>query len=449
MEDDATDGFADTSTGVGTAGGAPTNAKRGKDHNGGDPLLTVEDLHVKFETGEETVYAVNGVDFCIDRNETLGLVGESGSGKSVTALSALGLLDDTAHVEGAVEFDGEALLEKDEGEIRSLRGDRISMVFQDPGSSLNPVLAVGDQISETIRTHRAPAGEGISRFERSVLGNLVRPKDSFTKQTRSWEKTVELFERVSIPLPDQRALEYPHEFSGGMKQRALIAMAISCQPDLLICDEPTTALDVTIEAQILDLIDELQREFGTAVIFITHDIGVVREVCNRVSVMYAGNVVERGPTEELFEMPKHPYTQALLDSVPRLDADADLDPVPGRVPDMTSEPPGCPFAPRCDHANDACTGTFPPAYPVDGNSTPMPVRNRDPSDESDAVTSPPSAEVPMAPDTEGHTANCVLYGEGKYLTTPRPGAEPPEEAQDDDTMSNEFPEGTDATRGDR
>jgi oligopeptide/dipeptide ABC transporter ATP-binding protein len=392
----------------------------------GDPLLTVEDLRVRFETSEETVHAVNGVDFAIDRGETLGLVGESGSGKSVTALSALGLLDDTARVAGTVDFDGEALLEKPDGEIRSLRGDRISMVFQDPGSSLNPVLSVGDQISETIRTHQAPAGEGISRFERSVLGNLVRPKDAFAKQTQSWETTVDLFERVSIPLPEQRALEYPHEFSGGMKQRALIAMAVSCQPDLLICDEPTTALDVTIEAQILDLIEELQREFGTAVLFITHDLGVVREVCDRVSVMYAGNVVEHGPTETLFETPSHPYTRALLDSVPRLDTDADLDPVAGRVPDMTSEPAGCPFAPRCTYENDACHDTFPPAYPVDADSKQLPVRSRDPADEDEAVTSPPPVAATLsAADTDGHVANCVLYGDGEYLTAPRPASEIP------------------------
>lgn len=405
----------------------------------GDPLLSVEDLQVRFETGEETVHAVNGADFAIDRNETLGLVGESGSGKSVTALSALGLLDDTARVEGTVTFDGEPLLEKDDEELRSLRGDRISMVFQDPGSSLNPVLAVGDQISETIRTHQPTAGEGISLFERSILGNLVRPKDAFARQEQSWEKTVELFERVSIPLPEQRALEYPHEFSGGMKQRALIAMAISCQPDLLICDEPTTALDVTIEAQILDLIEELQREFGTAVLFITHDIGVVREVCDRVSVMYAGNVVEHGPTTEMFETPKHPYTRALLDSVPRLDDDADLDPVPGRVPDMTSEPEGCPFAPRCVYVNDACHETFPPSYPVDADSRPLSVHSRDAADENSAVTTPPNTPSESLTNTGGHSANCVLYGDDGPLTAPRPHAELPEDVRITDS-ADESPE---------
>lgn len=417
-------------------------------HSSDDPLLRVEDLSVRFETAEETVHAVNDVDFTIDRNETLGLVGESGSGKSVTALSMLGLLGETARVKGSVEFDGEALLEKDADELRSLRGDRIAMVFQDPGSSLNPVLTTGDQVSETIRTHQAPAGEGISWMERSILGNLIRPKNAFAKHENSWERTVELFERVSIPLPDQRALEYPHEFSGGMKQRALIAMAISCQPDLLICDEPTTALDVTIEAQILDLIDELQREFGTAVLFITHDIGVVREVCDQVSVMYAGNVVEHGPTQELFETPKHPYTQALLDSVPRLDGDDELDPVPGRVPDMTSEPEGCPFSPRCTYANDACHSSFPPSYPVDANSTPLEIRSRDPADEDVAVTSPPPIEGTGNNTGEEHSANCVLYGDAPYLTTPHPEDEIPEPVQFAASSSEERSDTTDAHGGD-
>lgn len=397
--------------------------------NSDEPLLEVEDLQVRFETSEETVHAVNGVDFSLDHNETLGIVGESGSGKSVTALSILGLLEETAHVEGTVRFDGEPLLEKRE-EFQSLRGDRIAMVFQNPGSSLNPVLKVGDQVSETIRTHQAPSGESISRLERSVLGNIVRPKDAFTRHKQSWEKTVELFERVSIPLPDQRALEYPHEFSGGMKQRALIAMAISCQPDLLICDEPTTALDVTIEAQILDLIEEIQREFGTAVLFITHDIGVVRKVCDRVSVMYAGNVVEHGLTADLFEAPKHPYTQALLASVPRLDRDADLDPVAGRVPDLTSEPTGCPFAPRCEYANDACDEVFPPTYSVTADSDPLPVRHRDPEDNEAAVTTPPPLKKsPNTDNANAHVANCVLYGDASYLTTTKPQTEIPEAVQ--------------------
>jgi peptide/nickel transport system ATP-binding protein len=414
---------------------------RGRPSGGDGPLLEVEDLRVRFETSEETVHAVNGVDFTIDRNETLGLVGESGSGKSVTALSMLGLLDEAAHVEGSVTFDGDQLLKEDD--LHSIRGNRIAMVFQDPGSALNPVLTVGDQISETIRTHQPPDGEGISWLERSILGNLARPKDAFAKHTQAWEKTVELFERVNIPLPDERALEYPHEFSGGMKQRALIAIAISCQPDLLICDEPTTALDVTIEAQILDLIDELQREFGTAVLFITHDIGVIREVADSVSVMYAGNVVERGPTTELFDAPKHPYTQALLASVPRLDRDAELNPVAGRVPDMTSEPVGCPFAPRCVFANDACHGVFPPAYPVDDNTDPLPIRSRESEDETSVRGSPPPLrDRPAQEEPAAHRANCVLYGEAPYLTTARPTSEIPDQARESVSSTGENPRQT-------
>lgn len=374
-----------------------------------EPLLSVEDLSVRFDTGNERVHAVNGVDFELFSGENLGIVGESGSGKSVTALSILGLLEDTASVSGAVQYNGTDLLSLSEDELRGLRGNQISMVFQDPGSSLNPVLKTGDQISETIRTHRAAEKEDISWLEQSVLGNLIRPRNSFTKFEKSWEQTVELFERVGIPLPHQRALEYPHEFSGGMKQRALIAIAIACKPDILICDEPTTALDVTIEAQILELIDELQKEFGTAVLFITHDMGVVRKICDRTAVMYAGNIVERAQTDELFDAPKHPYTKALLKSVPRLDVAAELDPVPGRVPDLTSPPSGCPFADRCPSANDACRTEFPPSYPVTANSEPLEIAH----DDTKSVTEPPETR---AIESAEHQVNCVLYGDAEFLT---------------------------------
>jgi oligopeptide/dipeptide ABC transporter ATP-binding protein len=381
------------------------------------PLLDVEDLQVRFDTAEETVHAVNGVNLHLDRNETLGIVGESGSGKSVTALSLLGLLEDAATVEGRVTFDGSNLLEKSEAKLEAIRGSRISMVFQDPGSSLNPVLKIGDQISETIRTHRAPSGENISWLEESVLGNLFRRKDSFTKFEESWQQTVELLDRVGIPVPDQRALEYPHEFSGGMKQRALIAIAISCQPDVLICDEPTTALDVTIEAQILELINELQREVGTAVLFITHDMGVIRKMCDRVAVMYAGNVIEQARTEALFEHAKHPYTNALLDSMPRLNQRSALDPIDGRVPDLTSEPTGCPFGPRCAYENDACNESFPPGYAAGPDASPVPIRHAD--DDVERVQTPPPqhAESDCVIEDDGHRAHCVLYGDTDYLTT--------------------------------
>lgn len=382
-----------------------------------DHLLSVEDLAVRFDTGDERVHAVNGVDFELSRGETLGIVGESGSGKSVTALSILGLLEETATVTGAVQYKGADLLSLSDAELRDLRGNQISMVFQDPGSSLNPVLTTGDQVSETIRTHEAPGGEEISWLEQSVLGNLFRSRDSFTKFEESWEQTVELFERVGIPLPEQRALEYPHEFSGGMKQRALIAIAIACKPDILICDEPTTALDVTIEAQILELIDELQKEFGTAVLFITHDMGVVRKICDRTAVMYAGNIVERAQTDELFDAPKHPYTKALLKSVPRLDSAAELDPVPGRVPDLTTPPSGCPFAERCSSVNDACRTEFPQPYPVSTDSDPLRITHEG----SKSVTNPPE---PRSIEATDHHVNCVLYGDAPFLTAEHvPGEE--------------------------
>lgn len=376
-----------------------------------EPLLDVCDLNVAFKTSNATVQAVNGIDFAIAPNETLGVVGESGSGKSVTALSLLRLLENTADVTGEALFRGDNLLSKTNEEMQSIRGNNVSMVFQDPGSSLNPVLKVGDQISETIRTHRSPNGEGITRRERNVMGNLFRSKEAFKNFEESWDKTVELFERVGIPLPEQRALEYPHEFSGGMKQRALIAMAISCQPDLLIADEPTTALDVTIEAQILELIEELQNEFGTAVLFITHDMGVVRKVCDRVAVMYAGNIVENAPTEELFEHPKHPYTESLLQSVPRLDGTTELNPLAGSVPDLTSLPSGCPFAPRCPEENDACHTDFPPTYSVTPDSEPTPVKDRNRGNN-------PHTGVPSRRNetTSRHQVNCVLYGDADYLT---------------------------------
>jgi oligopeptide/dipeptide ABC transporter ATP-binding protein len=397
-----------------------TNDTTGSTDESDAPLLAISDLSVRFDTSDEQVYAVDEFDLEIGRGETVGVVGESGSGKSVTALSVLRMLEDSATVTGSIRFDGEDLLALDDDQMRDLRGDRVSMIYQDPGSSLNPVLTTGDQVSETIRTHRPPTGEGISWWERSVLGNLVRPKGSASRQESSWEQTVELFERVGIPLPEQRALEYPHEFSGGMKQRALIAMAISCQPDLLIADEPTTALDVTIEAQILDLLAEVQETFGTSILFITHDMGVVREVCDRVAVMYAGHKVEHAETEALFESPKHPYTQALLRSVPRLAGDTDLDPLPGRVPKFTSPPTGCPFAPRCDAANDACRDEFPRAYPVTPSDDPLPVVARD-----DVADAPVRAQPPLR-DRSGtdHVAHCVLYGEGGPLTAP----EPPEDS---------------------
>ncbi|TYT61679.1 ABC transporter ATP-binding protein [Natrialba swarupiae] len=372
-------------------------------------LLDISDLSVTFPSQEGPVEAVTDVSLSIEPGETVGLVGESGSGKSVTAATILGLLEESARIDGSVEFDDQQLLTKTDDELREIRGDRISMIFQETGSSLNPVLTVGDQISETIRTHRSIPNEGISRLETSVLGNLLRSKSHPTNYERSWEQTVELFERVGIPAPEQRALEYPHEYSGGMKQRAMIAMAISCRPDLLIADEPTTALDVTIEAQILDLIDEVQAEFDTAVLFITHDMGVVNEICDRVAVMYAGRVVERAPTDELFAHPKHPYTQALLDSIPSLEGGQTLDPLAGQVPDPTDKPPGCPFGPRCPSATACCDARFPPEYPVTTADEPLPVREGGDDD----------VPSPRRNDPTGHAVHCVLYGSGDGLAPRR------------------------------
>ncbi|WP_121743111.1 ABC transporter ATP-binding protein [Natronorubrum halophilum] len=391
--------------------GTGTERKRS---DGAQALLDVVDLSVNFPTQEGLVEAVTDVSLSIEPGETVGLVGESGSGKSVTASSILGLLDDSAQIDGTIEFDGQEMLEKTEDELREIRGNKISMIFQETGSSLNPVLTVGDQISETIRTHRSIPGEGISWLEKSVLGNLIRPKSHPTKYKNSWEKTVELFERVGIPAPEKRALEYPHEYSGGMKQRAMIAMAIGCQPDLLIADEPTTALDVTIEAQILDLITEIQNEFGTAVLFITHDMGVVNEICDRVTVMYAGRIVEQAPTDELFDHPKHPYTKALLDSIPSLEGGETLDPLAGQVPDPTDKPSGCPFAPRCPSVTACCDTEFPLLYPVTASDEPLPVR-----DGGAEGTAP----LPRRDKLTGHGVHCVLYGNGDSLAPHRSTAD--------------------------
>ncbi|WP_436934338.1 ABC transporter ATP-binding protein [Halovenus marina] len=382
-----------------------------------EPLLSIEDLSVRFPSQRGPIEAISEIDIEIGAGETVGLVGESGSGKSVTARSILQLFESSASLDGTVRFDGQNLIDMDEEDLRSIRGNRISMIFQDAGAALNPVLTVGDQVSETIRMHQDIPGESISRLERNAFTSLLRPKDWPKRFEESWERTVELFDRVGIPEPDRRALEYPHEYSGGMRQRAMIAMALSCQPELLIADEPTTALDVTIEAQILDLIEELQAEFGSSVLFITHDMGVINEVADRVAVMYAGRVVETGPTRELFENPKHPYTEALLESVPTLDGTESLDPLPGNVPDPQKRPSGCPFRTRCPSANAACDSRFPPVYPVG------------PDDDPAAVSEQGSTEIPppRRAESSDHTTRCVLYGDADALQT----ADQPESPSDE------------------
>jgi oligopeptide/dipeptide ABC transporter ATP-binding protein len=298
----------------------------------GEPVLEVRNLVTRFYTEEGTVKAADGSSFDLYEGETLGIVGESGSGKSVTALSVMQLIDDPGRIEnGEVYYRGEDLLAKSEAEMRDIRGNDIAMVFQDPMTSLNPVFTVGQQIMRVIRTHQD------------------------VSQSEARSRAVELMADVGIPEPEERVDDYPHQFSGGMRQRALLAMAISCEPDLLIADEPTTALDVTIETQIFNVLDDLQEKYGMSIVLITHDLGVVAGTCDRVAVAYAGRIVERGDVDPLFENPRHPYTRGLMRSIPRLRADTDrLTPIEGDVPNLTALPPGCSFHPRCPHATEEC-----------------------------------------------------------------------------------------------
>jgi len=309
-----------------------------------EPLLQVENLHVEFWTNRGTVYAVNGISFDVAPGETLGIVGESGCGKSVTSLALLGILARAGRVTaGRALFGGRDLLTLDDAELRTIRGREIAMIFQDPMSSLNPVLTVGRQIREALETH---------------FGMERQPAD---------RRAVELLEQVGIPSARQRLEDYPHQFSGGMRQRAMIAMALACEPKLLIADEPTTALDVTIQAQILDLLRELVSARDTSLILITHDLGVVAGLCDRVHVMYAGTFVETGTADQVFAAPQHPYTFGLLQSVPRLDTSRRraLQPIAGSPRNMLSPPDSCPFAPRCPNVIETCTQILPPLQPVE------------------------------------------------------------------------------------
>jgi peptide/nickel transport system ATP-binding protein len=310
-----------------------------------EPLLEVRDLRVHFPTEDGVVKAVDGVTFSIMPGETLGVVGESGSGKSVSFLTVMGLINrKSAIVEGEVLLSGQDLLRAPKEELQAIRGKRIGMIFQDPMTSLHPFYKVGDQIQEAILAH-----ENISKKQ-------------------AFEQAVEMLRRVGIPRPEDRARQYPHEFSGGMRQRAMIAMALSLSPDLLIADEPTTALDVTVQAQILDLIDRLQKEFNTAVALITHDLGVVAEHCDQIQVMYAGRIVEVGTGEDIYYRPMMPYTWGLLRSIPRLDAETDrLVPIRGLPPSLINLPKGCPFNPRCPHVFDRCRVDRPELLPIDGH----------------------------------------------------------------------------------
>jgi len=307
------------------------------------PLIEIRDLRIRFHGDDGRItHAVDSVDLSVANGATLGLVGESGCGKSVTSLAIMGLLPkQTTEITGAIRFDGFDLLKTPDQTLRDLRGNRLAMIFQEPMTSLNPSFTIGDQIIETILRHR-----GGSR-----------------KSAR--ERAIDLLRRVHIPSPERRIDEYPHKFSGGMRQRVMIAMALACDPQLLIADEPTTALDVTLQAQILELMRELKAASGAAIILITHDLGVVAEVCDEVAVMYAGEIVERAPVDELFSAPPHPYTVGLLGSIPRLDQRAEqLATIEGMVPNMAEPPAGCRFAARCPFVLEACTRAPPPLMEV-------------------------------------------------------------------------------------
>ncbi|SHJ99932.1 peptide/nickel transport system ATP-binding protein [Caminicella sporogenes DSM 14501] len=295
-------------------------------------LLNINNLTIHYITDDGTVKAVNGIDIKLNEGETLGLVGETGAGKTTTALGIMRLVPNPPGkiINGSIEFEGRNLLDISEEEMRMIRGNKISMIFQDPMTSLNPVMTVGEQIAEVIEIH-----QNVSKQE-------------------AMKKAEEMLELVGIPAT--RVNDYPHQFSGGMKQRVIIAIALACNPKLLIADEPTTALDVTIQAQVLDLMNNLKEEFKTAMILITHDLGVVAEVCDKVAIMYAGEIVETASLEQLFENPRHPYTVGLFGSIPNLEEEVDrLKPIKGLMPDPTNLPKGCKFHPRCPYAKDICS----------------------------------------------------------------------------------------------
>ncbi|MFI1185295.1 ABC transporter ATP-binding protein [Streptomyces californicus] len=307
-------------------------------------LLEVRDLHVEFHTREGVAKAVNGVDYSVAEGETLAVLGESGSGKSVTAQAIMGILDMPPGkiAGGEILFKGQDLLKLKPEERRRIRGQEMAMIFQDALSSLNPVLTVGQQLGEMFVVHR-----GMSRKDAKA-------------------KSVELMDRVRIPAAKERVNQYPHQFSGGMRQRIMIAMAMALEPSLIIADEPTTALDVTVQAQVMDLLAELQREFNMGLILITHDLGVVADVADKIAVMYAGRIVETAPVHEIYKAPAHPYTKGLLRSIPRLDQKGrELYAIKGLPPNLTRIPPGCAFNPRCPIARDVCRTDVPPLYEVD------------------------------------------------------------------------------------
>jgi len=313
-----------------------------------DPLLSVRNLKTYFYTDEGVVRAVDGLSYDLHKGETLGIVGESGSGKSVHALSLMRLIPTPPGkiVDGQIFFEKRDLLKISDEQMRRIRGNRMAMIFQEPMTSLNPVLTIGEQIAEAVILHQK------------------------VDKKAAWERAIEMLERVKIPLARDRVKDYPHQFSGGMRQRVMIAMALSCNPSILIADEPTTALDVTIQAQILDLMRELQQEFGMSIIFITHNLGVVAEMCDNVVVMYAGRPIEHTDVKQTFKEPKHPYTWGLLHSVPKLYSRRErLIPIEGQPPSLIDLPVGCAFAPRCPFVMEICVQADPPDFPVGPNHT--------------------------------------------------------------------------------
>ena len=306
-------------------------------------ILEVHDLEIRYVTDEETVQAVNDITFSLERGESIGLVGETGAGKTTTALGIMGLVPDPPGeiVKGSILFEGEDLLKLSEKQMRRIRGGKISMIFQEPMTSLNPIIRCGKQIAESLRLHRG------------------------MKKKEAMEEAIKMMQAVGIANPQARAYEYPHQMSGGMRQRVMIAMALACQPQILIADEPTTALDVTIQAQILDLIRDLNQEMNTSVVFITHDLGVVSELCDTVIVMYNGHIVEKAPTADIFREPLHPYTQGLLSAIPRITKERKpLSTIEGMVPNPVERIKGCRFWPRCPKACDRCRKEEPPVFSV-------------------------------------------------------------------------------------
>jgi oligopeptide transport system ATP-binding protein len=320
-------------------------------------LIDVQDLGVQFQTSDGLVYAVNGIHFALDRGQTLGIVGESGSGKSQTVLAMMGLLARNGRASGRALYDGQDLLAMKPAALNRIRGNRVAMIFQDPMTSLNPYLTVERQMTEVLQFHKA--------MDRKAAR----------------KRAVELLEAVKIPEAARRIDRYPHEFSGGMRQRVMIAMALLCEPEVLIADEPTTALDVTVQAQILVLLRELQRDFGTAIVLITHDLGVVAGLCDQVMVLYGGRVMEQGSAQDIFYRPTHPYTRGLLGAVPRLDRDdASLMAIPGAPPNMARPPRGCPFSPRCAVARAPCAEQMPVLQPAQAGGAALRACHRTPDE---------------------------------------------------------------------